>query len=783
MPMHGGARAVEARGGRRRRWSARVRIVLALVLACLSAAITSGPASADITYVYDELGRLVGVVDPASDTAVYSYDAVGNLLGIARYASSTVSIIDFQPKSGPVGTVVTIHGTSFSATPASNSVTFNGTAATVTSATATSLVVSVPSGATTGTIAVTAPGGSATSAATFTVTATNGAPTITSFSPNVGLPGNATTITGTNFDAVKTNNKVVFSALVPSPPPKALISAATTTTVDAVVPANVWSGPVTLTTPGGTAVSTADFFVPVGGFTAAHVIATGRITVGGASVDVALTTTNKLGLVLFAGVAGQRLNLAVAPVSGFGSPVVTVYRPDGATLATTGTSDTRYLPPLPMSGTYVLALANGGATHTRRLTLSEEITGTITAGGSAVTVSVPRAGQRARLTFSGTAGQRLDLGMTHTLGGVTASFKTADEATTLATAGLGSPGELHAPALPTTGSYLLIVEPGSNATGSFTATLSDEVTGAITIDGSSLTLSMTRIGQRARATFSGTAGQALSLGLTSAAAGGQVTVFSPGGSTLFAPTNYGAPAASVHFPGLTATGTHEILVDFSGTTTGSVTLWLSQTISATTALDGSGLFVNISRPGLRAVVTFPGTAAHRASHVISGPTLSGTLILMRSDGTVTGTPGLPGTTFVEPYTLPTTSTYYMIVQPSAANTGSLTITSYDVPADVTGSLSINGGTVPVSMSVPGRNAVLTFSGSASTAITLRLTSNTFGCVSLVLTQPPGGTQYGTSTCSASYNYGVTLTHTGTHSLKIDPQGAATGGVTVEVTNP
>ena len=32
----------------------------------------SGPAFADITYVYDELGRLVAVIDPSSDTAVYS---------------------------------------------------------------------------------------------------------------------------------------------------------------------------------------------------------------------------------------------------------------------------------------------------------------------------------------------------------------------------------------------------------------------------------------------------------------------------------------------------------------------------------------------------------------------------------------------------------------------------------------------------------------------------------------------------------------------------------------
>ena len=757
------------------------RTIVVLALTCLLIVVGGGSARADVTYIYDTLGRLVGVIDPSSDTAVYAYDSVGNLLNVARYASSTVSIIDFQPTAGPIGTVVTLQGTGFSATPGNNAVTFNGVAATVTSSTANSIVVPVPASATTGTIGVTTAAGSATSSASFTVTATSGAPTITSFSPNVGLPGDTTTINGTNFDPVATNDKVVFYGVSGSRP-KALVSAATTTTVGAVVPPNAWSGPVTLTTPGGTTVSTADFFVPVGGYTAAQTIFTGRLVVGGASVDVPLTSTNKQALVVFDGTVGQRLDLGTVLLSGFSSPVITVYRPDGATLATTGSTTARYFPLLPLSGIYVIALQNGAATHTIRLTLSEEVTATAVVGGSAVTVSIPRAGQRARATFAGTAGQRIDLGMTHTLGSVIAYFKTADE-TTLASIGMGSPDELHSPALPATGTYLLVVEPSGAGTGSFTATLSDEVTATITIDGASVPLSIARIGQRARVTFTGTAGQALSMGLTSASTWGQVTVLSPGGATLLGPVGYTAPAAGVHFPALAATGTHEILIDFSGATTGSITVWLSQTLSATTALDGSGLFVNITRPGLRAVVTFPGTASHRASHVVTGGTLSGLLILMRADGTVTGWPGLAPTIFVEPYTLPTTSTYYMIIHPSAANTGSLTVTSYDVPADATGSLTINGGTTGVTLAVPGQNAILSFSGTSGQAITVRVTSNTLGCIFLVVTKPAGGGSYASSTCASSYNFGVSLTTTGTHTLKIDPQTAATGGVTVEVTIP
>ena len=161
--------------------------------------LTQGAASADITYVYDRIGRLVGVVDPASDTAVYHYDAVGNLTSISRQSSALVSLIDFNPAAGPPGTVVTILGSGFGSTPGENTVTFNGAVASISSASPTQLVATVPSGATTGSIEVTTPTGSAASGAPFTVTTSDGAPTITSFTPTVGTPGTPVLIMGTNF--------------------------------------------------------------------------------------------------------------------------------------------------------------------------------------------------------------------------------------------------------------------------------------------------------------------------------------------------------------------------------------------------------------------------------------------------------------------------------------------------------------------------------------------------------------------------------------------------------
>jgi uncharacterized repeat protein (TIGR03803 family) len=78
--------------------------------------------------------------------------------GILFKISSTpfVSITDFTPASGVIGTTIIITGSGFDTTPGNNVVKFNGMDATVTDATPTSLTVVVPVGATTGPISLTA---------------------------------------------------------------------------------------------------------------------------------------------------------------------------------------------------------------------------------------------------------------------------------------------------------------------------------------------------------------------------------------------------------------------------------------------------------------------------------------------------------------------------------------------------------------------------------------------------------------------------------------------------
>jgi gliding motility-associated-like protein len=114
---------------------------------------------------------------PGTFNVTYAGNAALNSDGfIVKLSTSTsaLSITNFTPSSGPVGNSVTITGTNFSTTPASNIVKFNGTTAVVSASTATSINTTVPVGATSGTITVTVGGNTATSASSFTVTIISG---------------------------------------------------------------------------------------------------------------------------------------------------------------------------------------------------------------------------------------------------------------------------------------------------------------------------------------------------------------------------------------------------------------------------------------------------------------------------------------------------------------------------------------------------------------------------------------------------------------------------------
>jgi uncharacterized repeat protein (TIGR03803 family) len=146
---------------------------------------------------------------------------------------------------GIVGQTVEILGQGLTGTTA---VSFNGTAASTFTVVADSyLTAVVPSGATPGTVTVTTPGGTLTSNRPFRVL-----PHIVTFSPMSGTVGTPVTINGTSFTGA---TRVTFGGV------KATFTVNSDTEITTTVPTGAKTGPITVTTPDGTATSSEVFTV------------------------------------------------------------------------------------------------------------------------------------------------------------------------------------------------------------------------------------------------------------------------------------------------------------------------------------------------------------------------------------------------------------------------------------------------------------------------------------------------------------------------------------------
>src|SRR5207253_1897361 len=125
--------------------------------------------------------------------------------------TSGVDISGLMPTAGAMGASVTIYGSGFGATQGTSTVAFNGTSATATSWSNTSIAATVPSGATTGPVVVTV-NSTASNGVTFIVAAaSSGPPTITGFTPSIVQAGSALTVNGTNFNTDPTLDRLTLN--------------------------------------------------------------------------------------------------------------------------------------------------------------------------------------------------------------------------------------------------------------------------------------------------------------------------------------------------------------------------------------------------------------------------------------------------------------------------------------------------------------------------------------------------------------------------------------------
>ena len=465
----------------------------------------------------------------------------------------------------------------------------------------------------------------------------------------------------------------------------------------------------------------------------------------------------------------------------------------------------------------VTASASDGSTAD-----SEDSSGTATQvypivpGGPPVTVATTVAGENARLTFEGAAGQRVSLKITDVTIGTSCcssakvSILRPDGSTLVAPAYFGTNGGfLDTRTLGVNGTYTIVIDPQAGAAGSATLTLYDvppDQVGTIAPGGSDGTVTTTVPGQNARLTFAGAAGRQVSLALTDVSIGlsccssAKVSILKPDGTNLVAPAPFGSNGEFVDTRLLPVSGTYTIVVDPQSNATGSATLTLYDVppdASAAITPGGAPASITTTVPGQDGRLTFSGVGGRRMSLRLTDVSIglsccsSAKVSILKPDGTTLVAPALFGSNggFVDTKSLPVSGTYTISIDPQDAAVGSATVALYDVPADASATLAIGGPSATVAMTVPGQNALATFSGAALQKVTLRLTNVTIGascCTSAKVSvlKPDGSnllapTFFGTTAKTLT----LQLAAAGTYSIVIDPQGIATGSATLGLTSP
>jgi hypothetical protein len=248
----------------------------------------------------------------------------------ADFTVLETTIDDFSPASGIVGSDIVINGANFLPEAEGNVVTIGGATAAVVNASATTLTVTVPQEAVTGKITVTIYGVTTTSADDFTVLV----PAITDVDPASGPTGAEITIHGEHFSAVPEDNDVRFAGDV-----SATVVSATETELVVVVPFEAYSGAVSVTVRGKTAVSANNFqlssptyseMTPDVGADGTEVVISGTgfspvkefniVTFDGIQAEVTSVTDDALHVIVPAGVTTGELRIS----AGANSTVVIV---------------------------------------------------------------------------------------------------------------------------------------------------------------------------------------------------------------------------------------------------------------------------------------------------------------------------------------------------------------------------------------------------------------------------------------------------------------------------
>ena len=148
--------------------------------------------------------------------------------------------------------------------------------------------------------------------------------------------------------------------------------------------------------------------------------------------------------------------------------------------------------PLPLTGSYAI-LVDPDETNTGSLALTlydvpPDLVGALTIGGPSMALNTTTPGQNARLTFEGSAGQRVSLGVSEVSfdpgpGPAQVSILNPDGTELAAKLVFDSGDDIDAEPLPQTGTHTVVIDPRRAQTAGLTLTLSEPIAAALTLGG------------------------------------------------------------------------------------------------------------------------------------------------------------------------------------------------------------------------------------------------------------------------------------------------------------
>ena len=190
--------------------------------------------------------QIVATVPLGAVTGQVRVDAPGGNYQTSTNFTLLPSITGFSPPTGTTGTAVTISGANLDVAPVT--VEFNGVAASITNVSFNQIVATAPASSS-GRITVTTGDGSATSPAVFFYP-----PSIAAFTPGNGGEGTSVSISGSSFTNA---TSVLFDG-----DPALFFTVVNNSLIQASAPNSVSTGPLSISAPGGVAVSVDTFYGP-----------------------------------------------------------------------------------------------------------------------------------------------------------------------------------------------------------------------------------------------------------------------------------------------------------------------------------------------------------------------------------------------------------------------------------------------------------------------------------------------------------------------------------------